>query len=43
MSCEGLYFTGSSTHPGAGVPIVIESGRLCAEELRRDVQEDNFS
>ncbi len=42
MSCEGLYFTGSSTHPGAGVPIVLESGRICAEELRRDEPEDDF-
>jgi len=42
MHCEGLYFTGSSIHPGAGVPIVIESGRLCAEELRRDEPEDPF-
>ena len=39
---EGLYFTGSSTHPGAGVPIVIEGGRICAEELRRDEKEDGF-
>lgn len=43
MNCEGLYFTGSSTHPGAGVPIVLESGRICAEELRRDEPEDSFS
>jgi phytoene desaturase len=42
MQCEGLYFTGSSTHPGAGVPIVIESGKICAEELRRDEPEDSF-
>lgn len=40
---DGLYFCGSSTHPGAGVPIVIESGRICAEELRRDEPEDKFS
>lgn len=43
MTCEGLYFTGSSTHPGAGVPIVLESGRICAEELRRDEPEDDFT
>jgi phytoene desaturase len=43
MQCEGLYFTGSSTHPGAGVPIVIQSGKICAEELRRDEPEDDFS
>ncbi|GMR69430.1 hypothetical protein NUITMVRA1_01060 [Aerococcus viridans] len=33
---SGLYFTGSSTHPGAGVPIVIESGKICADELMLD-------
>ncbi len=43
MTCEGLYFAGSSIHPGAGVPIVIESGRLCAEELLRDVREEAVS
>lgn len=42
-SCDGLYFTGSSTHPGACVPIVMQSGKICAEELRRDVPEDSFS
>ena len=31
-----MYFCGSSTHPGAGVPIVLLSARLAAEELRRD-------
>ncbi|MEL3905519.1 MAG: phytoene desaturase family protein [Treponema sp.] len=41
-ACEGLYFTGSSTHPGAGVPIVIQSGKICAEELRRDNPQDSF-
>ena len=35
-ACEGLYFCGSSTHPGAGVPIVLLSARLAAEELLRD-------
>lgn len=39
---SGLYFTGSSTHPGAGVPIVLESGKICAEELRRDEETDTF-
>lgn len=42
LETEGLYFTGSSTHPGAGVPIVIESGKICAEELRRDEPGDDF-
>lgn len=43
MQCEGLYFAGSSTHPGAGVPIVLQSGKICAEELRRDNPEDRFT
>ncbi|OHW62008.1 dehydrosqualene desaturase [Andreesenia angusta] len=42
-SCENLYFAGSSVHPGAGVPIVLESGKICAEELRRDNPEDDFN
>ena len=35
-ACDGLYFTGSSTHPGAGVPIVLMSGKIAAEELMLD-------
>lgn len=42
LEVAGLYFTGSSTHPGAGVPIVLESGKICAEELRRDEPGDDF-
>lgn len=38
LSCEGLYFTGSSTHPGAGVPTAIEGGRICAKELMKDAE-----
>ncbi|GGB08646.1 phytoene desaturase [Macrococcus hajekii] len=34
--CENLYFTGSSTHPGAGVPIVLLSSKIAAEELMLD-------
>jgi len=33
---EGLYFCGSSTHPGAGVPIVMQSAKLAVEELIKD-------
>lgn len=35
-SCENLYFTGSSTHPGAGVPIVLLSAKIATEELLLD-------
>lgn len=33
---NNLYFCGSSTHPGAGVPIVMQSAKLAVEELVRD-------
>ncbi len=36
-ACEGLYFAGSSAHPGAGVPIVLMSAKIAAQELMRDV------
>ncbi|WP_202622747.1 phytoene desaturase family protein [Candidatus Enterococcus huntleyi] len=36
LNCEGLYFSGSSTHPGAGVPITISSGLLAANSLLED-------
>jgi len=34
--CENLYFTGSSTHPGAGVPIVLLSAKIATGELLLD-------
>ena len=33
---DNLYFCGSSVHPGAGVPIVLTSAVLAAEELKKD-------
>lgn len=35
---DHLYFCGSSTHPGAGVPIVMQSAKLAVEELLKDDQ-----
>lgn len=35
-SCDNLYFTGSSTHPGAGVPIVLLSAEIAADALIED-------
>lgn len=32
-SCSGLYFAGSSVHPGAGVPIVLTSAKLAAQDI----------
>ena len=34
--CENLYFVGSSVHPGAGVPIVLTSAKLTANEVMKD-------
>lgn len=33
---ENLYFAGSSTHPGAGVPIVLMSAQIVVNELLKD-------
>ncbi|MCF6515009.1 phytoene desaturase [Lactobacillus sp. S2-2] len=33
---DNLYFCGSSTHPGAGVPIVMQGAKLAVEELLKD-------
>src|SRR5699024_6154519 len=41
--CENLYFTGSSTHPGAGVPIVLLSAKIATQELIKDDQKVIFS
>ncbi len=40
--CENPYFTGSSTHPGAGVPIVLLSAKIAAQELISDDQGIQF-
>ncbi|MCW0927807.1 phytoene desaturase family protein [Weissella sp. LMG 11983] len=34
---QNLYFAGASVHPGAGVPIVITSGQLTANEVIKDL------
>ena len=36
MNYENLYFAGSSAHPGAGVPIVLNSAKLGVQEIVRD-------
>jgi phytoene desaturase len=33
---KGLYFAGSSNHPGAGVPIVMISARIAVSEIAKD-------
>ena len=34
----GLYFVGAGTHPGAGIPGVVNSARATAELMRRDLK-----
>jgi len=36
---ENLYFTGGSTHPGGGVPMVTLSGQLTADLIKKNVEE----
>jgi phytoene desaturase len=33
---KNVYFTGSSTHPGPGVPIVLKSARLVVDAIKKD-------
>ncbi len=33
---KGLYFTGGSTHPGGGIPLVLLSGKIAAEKVIKD-------
>jgi phytoene desaturase len=32
---KGLYFCGGSTHPGGGMPLVVLSGKIAAEQVLR--------
>lgn len=36
----GLYLAGGSTHPGAGLPMAMMSGRLAAEQVLADLTSD---
>jgi phytoene desaturase len=37
---HNLYFTGASTHPGTGMPTAMVSGRLSAQRIMDDFQDD---
>jgi phytoene desaturase len=30
---KGLYFTGGSVHPGGGIPLVLQSAKICSENI----------
>ncbi len=40
---DNLYFTGGSTHPGGGVPMVTLSGQLTADAINEDWEQVNKS
>jgi phytoene desaturase len=33
---RNLYFVGGTTHPGGGIPLVLLSGKMVAEMIRRE-------
>lgn len=37
---KNLYFTGASTHPGTGLPIVLLSARLTTERIMKELNPD---
>ncbi len=36
---KDLYFAGASTHPGAGVPIVLTSAKITVDEMVKDIEQ----
>lgn len=38
---QNLYFTGASTHPGTGLPIVLLSAKLTTEKILQDIGQYN--
>ncbi|MBE0668451.1 MAG: phytoene desaturase, partial [Bacteroidales bacterium] len=35
---KNLYFTGGSTHPGNGIPMILLSAKLVSERIVRDAE-----
>ncbi len=38
LPIKGLYFAGTSVHPGAGIPIVMKSAKIAAETMIKDLK-----
>ena len=38
LKISGLYFAGTSTHPGAGIPIVMKSAKIVSDTIIKDWQ-----
>lgn len=37
---DGLYFAGGTVHPGGGMPLAVQSGRFCAQQVIEDLEKD---
>ncbi len=38
LKVNGLYFAGTSTHPGAGIPIVMKAAKIAVDTIIKDFQ-----
>lgn len=38
LKIDGLYFAGTSTHPGAGIPIVMKAAKIASDTIIKDFQ-----
>jgi phytoene desaturase len=38
LPVQGLYAVGASTHPGGGVPIVMQGAKLLADHIRMELE-----
>jgi len=38
LKVNGLYFAGTSTHPGAGIPIVMKAAKIAVDTIMKDFQ-----
>lgn len=38
LNIKGLYFAGTSTHPGAGIPIVMKAAKIASDVIIKDYQ-----
>lgn len=38
LKVKQLYFAGTSTHPGAGIPIVMKAAKIAVETILKEIQ-----
>lgn len=42
QTCQGLYYTGGTTHPGGGAPMTVLSGLNVAQLIERDTEREQL-